>query len=267
MKRQKIGEGNTAEIFVYEPGKILKLFREKLPDKACDREWRNTKQAGMYFSFVPKVYGKISENGRQGIIYEQLSGGDMLKRMLLCFWKRRRYARELARLHVQMHQKKYAGSSKECPVLSVKEKLSEDIQAAGELSLEEKARWVKELEKLPEGDKICHFDYHPGNVIMDGKRSVVIDWMTLCIGNPAADVARTKLLLKDAVVPVKSVFVKKMIQRFQGKICQAYLEEYQRLTGMNEERIAVWEKVICAARLREWIPEEEKRRLLQRLRG
>lgn len=190
----------------------------------------------------------------------------MLVKMLLCFWKQGKYAREFAGVHAKIHQKRYRKEEVNFSVASLKEKISNDIEAADELSSREKKHWIGELKKLPDGNQFCHMDYHPGNVIVEKKGPVVIDWMTLAIGDAAADVARTRLLLRDAVVPMKSALVKKIFHRFQKKIACIYVEEYQRLTGMETDRIDVWEKVLCAARLREWIPEEEKKLLLGKIR-
>ena len=47
-----------------------------------------------------------------------------------------------------------------------------------------------------DGDKLCHGDFHPGNVLLTEKGAVVIDWMTASICNPWADMARTDLFAK-----------------------------------------------------------------------
>ena len=34
------------------------------------------------------------------------------------------------------------------------------------------------LDTLPDGQRFCHGDYHPGNVILTKAGPIVIDWMT-----------------------------------------------------------------------------------------
>src|SRR3546814_7594415 len=52
------------------------------------------------------------------------------------------------------------------------------------------------LDALPDGDRLCHGDYHPGNVIETAGGPVVIDWPAVTRGHPDADYARTLLLLR-----------------------------------------------------------------------
>ena len=36
------------------------------------------------------------------------------------------------------------------------------------------------------GASVCHFDFHPGNILVRGPKYQVIDWMTACAGNKVA---------------------------------------------------------------------------------
>ena len=47
-------------------------------------------------------------------------------------------------------------------------------------------------------DAILHWDLHPGNVLMDGRGPVIIDWTASGVGDPRYDVAWTRMLLGDA---------------------------------------------------------------------
>jgi thiamine kinase-like enzyme len=49
-------------------------------------------------------------------------------------------------------------------------------------TLREKA--LSYLAALPDDKKICHGDFHPGNVLITDKGAIVIDWMTASSGNP-----------------------------------------------------------------------------------
>jgi aminoglycoside phosphotransferase (APT) family kinase protein len=57
---------------------------------------------------------------------------------------------------------------------------------------------VRVLDALPDGDRLCHGDYHPGNVLVAADRVGVIDWANAACGVPEADHARTVLLLRWA---------------------------------------------------------------------
>ena len=49
---------------------------------------------------------------------------------------------------------------------------------------------------MPHGDRLCHGDFHPLNILGDTLDPVVIDWLDARRGDPVADVCRSYLLLK-----------------------------------------------------------------------
>jgi hypothetical protein len=57
---------------------------------------------------------------------------------------------------------------------------------------------LRVLDGLPTGDRLCHGDFHPGNVLVAADRVGVVDWANAAGGVPEADHARTLLLLRWA---------------------------------------------------------------------
>ena len=51
------------------------------------------------------------------------------------------------------------------------------------------------LDRLPRGSQLSHGDLHPDNVMTSTAGLSIVDWQKAGIGSPAADVARTALLL------------------------------------------------------------------------
>jgi len=49
---------------------------------------------------------------------------------------------------------------------------------------------------MPDGDRLCHGDFHPINVLGDLAQPLVIDWLDAARGAPAADACRSYLLLR-----------------------------------------------------------------------
>ena len=87
--------------------------------------------------------------------------------------------------------------------------------------------------------------------------------MTATCGNPAADVARTVIMLKDSVIPGKNpAILKTIISITRNKLYKGYIKEYLRLSEITEKDIESWKVIIAAARLMEWVPQEEKEYLL-----
>ena len=255
---EMIGQGNTAEIFKYSEGKILKLFRLGLDKRAVEREYLNGCVVQKELSNVPRVYEIIEVNGRIGIVYEEVIGIDLLKIMTRSLRKMKKYAKNLAQYHLDIQI-----SLPNKGMLSVKDKLKEDLSQVDILSDNEMITIRKYLEKLPDGNMLCHFDFHPGNVIMVKEKAIYLDWMTACIGDTCADIARTSLLLKHGEIPQASWISRKIVSIFQRYIYKIYIREYLKISGKRIEDINKWELPIAAARLREWIPESEKKVLLK----
>jgi len=257
MKNEKLlAQGNTAEIYAYSAHKIIKLFRKNMPYVACESEYYITSNVYQSLKICPQVYEQIEIEGRNGIVYEEIVGKTLLKLMLMKMWKSKQMAKQMAHYHVDIQKE----VTFELP--SVHAKLKNDISAAIELDQNEKDKLFKYIDKLPRGNFLCHFDFHPGNIIMRDNQAVVIDWMTACVGEKSSDVARTGVMLKYAEIPIKYKILKKFVRKFQNTIYQEYLKEYIRITGIQLAEIEKWEYPIIAARLREWVPKSEKSVLL-----
>lgn len=257
LKGELIGQGNTAEIFAWGEQNILKLYRNGLSEDLCSNEFAITQYVYEHFKIAPKPLEIVHIDGRIGAIYQRLDGKTMLKELLSKPWRLRKYSKLLARSHVDMHQKATLSA------VTVKEKLKREIQNVALLSLEEKQLLNYYLDNLPEGDCICHFDFHPDNIILMGDKYYVIDWMTGCMGDPLADVARTALMLNYAEIPRVPKIVNVLVKLFQKRIYRTYISEYLKLTGSALSDVAKWELPIAAARLNEWIPEGEAKKLLE----
>lgn len=257
-----IAQGNTAEIYDYEENKILKLYRNGMPEFMCKQEMEGTRCANENSISSPKVFEMINVDDRIGVIYEKIQGITFLKVLLKNIFKFKSNAKKLAQYHYNIHKKDCTSNS----IINVKDKLKSDIKSVSELSNQEKDTLFTYLDSLPNGNKLCHFDFHPDNVIIRDGNPVVIDWMTACIGDSAADVARTSLLLQYGQVKSESRIIKKMIMTFQNKLYRYYIQEYLRLSNITIHDVNKWTVPVMAARLREWIPKEEKSILLQNVK-
>lgn len=255
-----LAQGNTAEIYGYGNDKILKLFRENMPLEVVEMEYRKAKKISAVLKKVPRVYDLVNYQWRQGIVYEKVDGVDMIKVMLKEPSKLREYARKMATWQFEIHRSKVDLGC------SVKDKLKEDIEATQVLSRGEKDRIEDYLERLPDGDAVLHFDFHPGNVLLKDDEAVVIDWMTACTGNPCTDVARTKLLLSYGELAHVNTVVRRMAQGFEKYIGREWYAEYRRIGGMSDSEVEKWILPVAAGRLREWITEHERQKLLKLVR-
>ena len=74
-----LGKGNTAEVFEFEHGKVCKLFFEGYPQQFVEHEYQNAKEVFKLKLNIPKPFGLVTINQRNGIIYERIDGELLLK--------------------------------------------------------------------------------------------------------------------------------------------------------------------------------------------
>lgn len=231
-----IGTGNTAVVYQWEEGKVLKLFHQGYPKEAVDREFNNAVVVNPMKFNKPETYGKLIYEGRYGIIYDRIDGESLLDRVLatkdleMC-------TDYLAGLHKEI----LSNTSTDIP--DYKDFLRYHIQEASALAFEEKEKMLKLLHKLPEGKTLCHGDFHPGNVIISGGKAIAIDFMNVCRGNYLYDIARTVYLVQYTPVPDMGGDREQLLALKQT-LADRYLEKM----GVDRELIQDYLTVIAAAR-------------------
>jgi phosphotransferase family enzyme len=246
-----LAQGRTAEIYPWDDGHVLKLFHEWCPPDWVEYEARIA--GAIYAAGVPSPGpGEIIEvDGRRGLFYERLNGISMLQDLNARPWMLIKHARSLAELQVQINQHSITG------LPSYKARLSYDISNTTHLTDDLRNKVLTQLDLLPDGNNLCHGDYHPGNILLTKKGHIVIDWMTASAGARWADVARTDLLLSIGANSAAKQ-VSPIIRWAVGIYHRVYLSRYQALFPHTEAEIDRWMPVIAAARLNEGIlPERE----------
>jgi Ser/Thr protein kinase RdoA (MazF antagonist) len=92
---------------------------------------------------------------------------------------------------------------------------------------------------MPGGDRLCHGDFHPFNVLGLDEHARIIDWLDATRGEPAADVCRSYVL----------------ISAYDPGVAAAYVDAY----GIERAQIDAWLPLVAAARLSENVPDEVER--------
>jgi len=116
---------------------------------------------------------------------------------------------------------------------------------------------LRVLDRLPAGDRLCHGDLHPGNVLVASDRASVIDWANATRGVPAADYARTVLLLKRAdPLPGTSPLFRGLMSAGRDMFARAYASTYRKQSQYPLRQVRSWTIVHAAARLAEGIDME-----------
>ena len=251
MSKGKIlGQGRTAEVYLWDNNKILKLFRDCVPADWSQYEAMIARTVFAAGVPAPELFEIIQDNGRAGLIYQRIDGISLLKLIITKPWSISKYARQMARLHFQIHQ----SSTDKLP--SQNERMTQMIMRAEPILGEKTVKIIAYLSSLPDKHQVCHGDFHPDNILVSNKEWVTIDWMNAYAGNPLSDVARSCLMLKTPYLPPRTPHL--LIIILKRTIYSAYIKEYIQLAHVQWEDIESWMLPVAAARLCEKIPGEEK---------
>lgn len=260
IKYSPVGQGNTADILGYSDTAVLKLFHEEMPFDAIEHEWLNTVAVQDRFENIPKALEFVKYKERYGIIYERITGSDMMNFALTQPHKHKEFGEILADLHLKMNE-----ISVPLPD-ELKQKLERDIRNGIGLTDDEKNIVIAILDDLPRKSFLCHFDFHPGNVMIAEDEYYVIDWMTACSGDPAADVARFLLLMTFGEPLYADNAKHLLLSAGMSKIKKSYTEKYMLESGIDYSEVESWMVPVAAARLSELLTDHERGKLIELVR-
>ncbi len=163
---------------------------------------------------VPRLLAVTLWDGRWTIVTEYVHGTAMRQRMIP--EERGQYLASFVRIGEDIH-------TCVCPTLpSLRDTVERSIEKA-QLS-ENRRTYLHRLHTAlnTDGDKICHGDFDPTNVILTADGGYrILDWSHAAHGNPAMDAACTYLLLCHS----------------DGRaFADAYLTRYEEVTGEKKVR-------------------------------
>ncbi|MBW9157786.1 phosphotransferase [Clostridium sp. FP2] len=244
MKYGKIiGIGNTANVYEWEEGKVLKLFYQGYPKESVEREFQNAKAIRNMDFAKPKVYEIIFCEERMGIIYDKVKGESLLN-WLMRTGDVKECAVYMAKLHKEILQNTISN------VASYKDFLKCNILKSPSANSKKQAEVLKMLDELLDGNTLCHGDFHPGNILISDGHTMVIDFMNVCHGDLLYDVARTVFLVEYTPVPIE-VVDREMLLQFKKTLADLYLMQM----NVTREMIQNYLSVIIAARVGECAKE------------
>lgn len=243
-----MAQGSVADIHAWGETQILKLFYDWVPAYGVEHEARNARVVYAAGLPAPAVGEVIEVNGRFGLIYERVEGSSMAESFLEESDAKPETVLQLAHLFAELHAEIHIRTNvPELPFL--RPLLERVIHEIDTLPLNLKEATLKALNQMPDGDRLCHGDFHPYNVLMSPQGPVIIDWNNAAVGDPLSDVARTTLMLSG--VSVSEPLYRSRIDQF----VEAYLERYFQLRVDDQEQLVAWQPIVAAARLSDNIPE------------
>lgn len=243
-----IAYGRTAEIFDCRDGQVLKLFYDWFGLGAIHYEQRIAQAVHASGLPVPAVGKIVQVNDRNGLLYQYVAGSAMWEQMRP--WNLFRFARLMAELHAEMH-----ASTVQVDIPNQRQRLIDKINDAKALPTNLRDKALAALDGMPTGNRLCHGDFHPGNLMVSGQDVIIIDWIDASLGNPLADLARTTVLFQGAMETrqIPNPWHRIMIRVLHAR----YKQHYFTFQPGGEHEYTRWLSINAAARLSEGIPELE----------
>lgn len=228
-----IGSGNVAEAFEYGDA-VIKLYRDPEASAPAFIEAAVLAIVADHDLPAPAVREVGHYNGRWGLVMDRAPGEPLA-----------RFAQDqpaqvpdvldaMVQLHLRVHRQP------EARLPSLKARIAERISRAPGLSAATRENLLARLAALPDGDRLCHGDFHPFNIIGLPGQAMIIDWLDATCGPPAADVCRSFLLMVGTV----------------PELAENYLDRYAAVSGIDRTEILAWLPCLAAARLCEGVATE-----------
>jgi hypothetical protein len=253
-----LAEGRVSNVYRLQDGSVLKLPHPTVPDEKVEDEYRRCRivtEAGVR---SPRALDLVDVEGRRGIVFEWAGKIDLLNAKLENPLNVASGGRFMAKVHLE-----FLGCEAE-QLPDIKEetmRMSRQLPD-GTIRPDQYPILEKCLAGLPDGKNICHMDFHPGNIMLDGggyEPYQVIDWSEAVKGAPEADIAMTSLILSMAETsPGTGLLLRLLIpvfrKMFERYYRSAVLASHDTAT---EERVAGWTLAAAIFRMYMWNLESE----------
>jgi len=231
---EKLGEGYEAEIFAWEDGQALRLFREG-HERNVEPERIAIPAAIAGGISAPRIGEAVTVAGREGTVMERVDGENLLDLVGRKPWFMTREAWETGKIHAKLNALPAPEG-----IATAHERAREWIGNT-EVPPHLAALAEETLEGLEGGDRFCHSDFHPGNLLLEPNgRRVVIDWGFCAAGPLEADVARTVALLRLGEPLDPSPAMRVITRLFRPVAAFVYLRGYQLVAPVDTTLMWRW---------------------------
>lgn len=233
-----LGAGKMAETFAYGEH-ALKLYRGEPGRTLAFTEAATLAIVASHGLPTPAVFEAGRYGDRWGLVMSRAQGEPLGNTNIAKPGHAEAALAAMVALHLRIH------AAAEPRLLPLKARLADRIGRAPGLDAELRAQLLSRLAALPDGNRLCHGDFHPFNIIGTPDDAAVIDWPDATSGPPAADACRSYLLLRHGA----------------PQFADPYLDRYVAASEVPRADIVAWLPTLAAARLCENVPDEEARLL------
>lgn len=259
-----IARGRSAEVFADGDDRVVKLAFPGVDAAEVAQEVAASRLAYELGITPVRCHGDVEVDGRHGIVFDRIEGVPLTAVAERNILRLPQVGSTLATEHLFVHRAR----TDRLPDVRELAVVQLDTPALSALTPAERDAVARRIRALPAGDAVLHLDFHPQNVFVLAERNVVIDWQTAVAGQPAADVALTRLLFREAELfpgtsaPMRVVYgaVRRILLRF-------YLRSYLRAGTVSVADLDRWEIAARVLRLGLLDIPSERERMIAGIRA
>jgi len=245
-----IAEGHWGTVYDLGDGTVAKVFRAEAHPDAVRYEYDVANLLNGLRLPTPATRELTVIDGKLTIIFDKIDGETMGEYVEKRPWKLFFATRQFADIHTKIHKIQLKGAQ------SIKRALHSRIRGGSELDEGMKSKIRSYLDTLEEDDRLCHFDFHPGNLMVENEQLHVIDWGGASQGPIIADVTHSYVLNKVGSISSDApLWFSVLIRSMRRVYLELYLIHYARFSSdfsYRELKAGVnrWLLPIAAARLK-----------------
>jgi Ser/Thr protein kinase RdoA (MazF antagonist) len=237
----RLGGGKAADVHAWGANRVVKLYRNEVPNRPVEAEARNSQVLHAAGLPMPRFFEHVEIAGRRGNVFERIEGRSISASLRINPFRIFRLAREFAAVHRLIH------GTERSDLPPVADNLRRVIAGVSVLSAAQRDNLMASLESLPGGSSVCHYDFHPSNVMLSPRGPIVLDWGNARSGNRLADVARTCVLFATDHLEAR---VAPAVKIWNSTFARAYLRCYFDGATQTRDELERWITILAAAKLR-----------------
>jgi aminoglycoside phosphotransferase (APT) family kinase protein len=178
-------------------------------------------------------------------IVQRAPGGTMTGAMTSRPWRIPRLVGRLGELHARVHALPLPDWATTAEWSVVERRLALVRFVLERHSHPELAVALDQVERLrPSLDDaepvLCHGDFHPMNLLVDGDDTAVIDWTDAGVGDAHSDIARTAWLFLFALAAAPRRAERFVLKPIAPLLSRRYLASYRRHRPVDPDRVRLW---------------------------
>ncbi len=258
---EPIARGNTSDIHAWTRTTVVKVLRPEIPRHWASIEADITRRVHAAGLPVPATEGVVEVDGRPGVVLERVDGPTMWERMKAAPSEVPGLIDSLVGLQTDLQSTRVRG----LPDLA--RRLGSKIDEAVQVSASERQEAQALLATMPPGAALCHGDFHPANIVLAERGTVILDWFDAATGHPIADYVRSSLLMRPPVDrAAMPAHLGGATSDSLDRLHSGYVAALSRHGLIEIDAFARWEAVVAVARMSEPVPSADLVSLWRRWR-